>query len=133
MVGKLSVFHKIFYFSFETGSCVAWAGLEDVLCSRMTLNLVLLPPLPNCWGYRYKLPHLPSLTSTCSDILVYEIEFLKMAVPLRKFCCFHLYHLLSLSALKLIKLKIQFLRLTMLQAWVCLTKILIPTFHGCIG
>lgn len=130
MVEKLSVFHKLFWFFFETGSCVAWAGLEVVLCSRMILNLVLLLPIPNCWGYRSKLSYLPFLTSTCSDIWVYEIEFLKMAVPLQKIRCFHFYYLLPLSALKLIKLKIQFLRLTMLQACVCLTKIFIPTFYG---
>lgn len=130
MVEKLSVCHKIFCFFFETGSCVAWAGPEVVLCSRMTLNLVLLPPLPNCWGYRSKLSYLPFLTSTRSDIWVYEIAFLKMAVPLQKIRCFHFYHLLPLSALKLIKLTIQFLRLTMLQACVCLTKIFIPTFYG---
>lgn len=50
MIENLPVFHKIFGLFLGAGSYVTQAGLEVVMGSRMTLNLILLPLPPKYWN-----------------------------------------------------------------------------------
>lgn len=49
---------NICLFLFESGSHIAWSGLELLVHSQVSPCLIHLPPSPKCCDYRYPPPHL---------------------------------------------------------------------------
>lgn len=54
----------------ETGSHVAWNGLELTIGPRINMNLLSLPPLPESWVDRHMPPH------TVYEVLTMELKAL---------------------------------------------------------